>query len=68
MRTAVVGHLRYLGLVMDPEANAACVRGVGGVITHRAHPARGGDPEAPLAMVVPTDEELVIARDAAALT
>lgn len=59
LRKDVVGMLGFLGLEIDDAANAAAVRGNGGVITT-------GD--GPCALVVPTDEELVIARDAHALS
>lgn len=64
VRTATIGHLDYLGLRLDPQANQQCLSGTGGIITTHGR----GVAHAPLAMVVPTDEELVIARDAAALT
>ncbi len=60
VRAATLRHLAHLGLVLDEQANERCVRGVAGVITR--------EDQSPLAIVVPTDEELVIARDAAALT
>ncbi|GAB96456.1 acetate kinase [Kineosphaera limosa NBRC 100340] len=63
VRSATLGHLRYLGLEVDPAANQRCIRGEGGIITRDPDSTR-----APVAIVVPTDEELVIARDAAALT
>lgn len=61
VRAQVVELLGFLGLRLDADANAATVRGRSGVIT-----AAGGT--GPVALVVPTDEEFVIARDAAALT
>ncbi len=57
-RSAILGHLRYLGVVEDEAANA--VHGVGS----RGRIDAGG---AVAVLVVPTDEELVIARDTAAL-
>lgn len=63
VRIATLGRLRHLGLRLDPHANQRCVGGVGGRIT-----VTDGDPATPVALVVPTDEELLIARDAAALT
>jgi acetate kinase len=59
VRHAVLGQLGFLGLHEDPDANARHGRDTGGRIT-----AAG----ATQALVVPTDEELVIARDTAALT
>ncbi|HEY6313001.1 MAG TPA: acetate kinase [Streptosporangiaceae bacterium] len=58
IRGRVLARLGFLGLAEDPEANAAHGRDTGGRIS----------PDAPvLALVVPTDEELVIARDTARL-
>lgn len=59
VRSAVLGLLGFLGLVEDPEANAVRSR-----TARRISPVDAGV----AAVVVPTDEELVIARDAAALT
>lgn len=57
-RSAILGHLRYLGVVEDESANAAHGSATDGRI----------DAGGPIAvLVVPTDEELVIARDTAAL-
>lgn len=60
IRSGVVRELKFLGLTIDPAANEA-----------RSDEARvvsaGAGPEAPLVMVVPTNEELAIARQAAAL-
>ncbi|WP_432492693.1 acetate/propionate family kinase [Kineococcus gypseus] len=59
VRSALLGRLAHLGLVEDPDANAAHGRGstpAGRITRERAD---GG----PLALVVPTDEELLIARD-----
>ncbi|MGZ4664208.1 MAG: acetate/propionate family kinase [Frankiaceae bacterium] len=58
VRSSVLGHLGFLGLFEDPEANAAHGRGSDGRIS-RPGPAQ--------ALVVPTNEELVIARDTARL-
>lgn len=56
-REAICNHLSYLGIVFDPEANK--VRGEEVVITK---------PESKVKVVViPTDEELMIAQDTAAL-
>ncbi|GAA0298823.1 acetate/propionate family kinase [Kineococcus aurantiacus] len=61
VRSMLLARLRHLGLVEDPAANAEHGRGStpAGRITV---PGPG-----PLAMVVPTDEELLIARDTVAL-
>jgi acetate kinase len=61
VREKVVGLLGFLGLVLDPEANARAVRGHDGRIT------LPGDASTPQALVVPTHEELMIAMDTAAL-
>ena len=58
-RAAILGHLGLFGVRVDPAANAVHGRDTGGRID-------AGGPVAVL--VVPTDEELVIARDAARLT
>lgn len=58
-RSAVMSHLGFLGVVEDPGANAAHGTATRGRID------AGGDVAV---LVVPTDEELVIARDTAALT
>lgn len=55
IRAQVIEHLAFLGLQLDRDANNQRVRGEGGAIT------RG---DGPVALVVPTDEEFVIARDA----
>jgi len=58
IRSLVLARLAFLGLAEDPEANAQDGRTNGGLI----------GPDGPvLAMVVPTDEELMIARDTARL-
>ena len=58
VRRRVLGRLGFLGLAEDPVANARHGRDTGGRIS----------PDGPvLAMVVPTDEELMIARDTARL-
>jgi acetate kinase len=58
VRSSVLDHLGFLGLVEDREANAAHGRASAGRITR---------PGATQALVVPTNEELVIARDTACL-
>ena len=58
VRGLVLGRLGFLGLAEDPEANAAHGRSTGGRISH---------PGPVQALVVPTDEELMIARDTARL-
>ena len=58
VRSLVLARLAFLGLAEDAEANARHGRATGGRIS----------PDGPvLAMVVPTDEELMIARDTARL-
>ena len=58
VRGRVLARLGFLGLAEDPAANAGHGRATGGRIS----------PDGPvLALVVPTDEELMIARDAARL-
>jgi acetate kinase len=54
VRGLVLARLGFLGLAEDPEANAAHGRSTGGRIS-RPGPVQ--------ALVIPTDEELVIARD-----
>jgi acetate kinase len=56
VRRRVLARLAWLGLAEDEEANAADGRGHDGRIT-RPGPVQ--------ALVVPTDEELLIARDTA---
>jgi len=59
VRGQVLARLGFLGLAEDPTANARHGRDTGGRIS----------PDGPVvAMVVPTDEELMIARDTARLT
>ena len=58
VRGLVLRRLGFLGLTEDPEANAEHGRSTGGRIS-RPGPAQ--------ALVVPTDEELMIARDTARL-
>jgi acetate kinase len=58
IRGLVLARLGFLGLAEDPEANAAHGRGTGGRISRPA-PVQ--------ALVVPTDEEFMIARDTARL-
>jgi len=58
-RSRLMGHLAVLGVVEDASANAEHGRSTSGRIT-----AEG----ATVVLVVPTDEELLIARDTAALT
>jgi acetate kinase len=53
-RRDILGHLEVLGLHVDDDANADHGRRTNGRISRE---------EAPVALVVPTDEELVIARD-----
>jgi acetate kinase len=58
VRSRVLGRLGFLGLTEDAEANAQHGRSTGGRIS-RPGPVQ--------ALVVPTDEELMIARDTARL-
>jgi acetate kinase len=58
VRGLVLRHLGFLGLAEDPAANAGHGRSTGGRIS-RPGPVQ--------ALVVPTDEELMIARDTARL-
>ena len=58
VRGLVLARLGFLGLTGDPEANAAHGRSTGGRIS-RPGPVQ--------ALVIPTDEELMIARDTARL-
>ncbi|MDO4694500.1 MAG: acetate kinase [Eikenella sp.] len=59
IRAKVIGYLGFMGLTADAEANLAARFGKGGIIS------RSGC--MPLAMVVPTNEELMIAQDTAQL-
>jgi acetate kinase len=56
VRARTVRHLGFLGLTIDPAANATHGRGQGGRITQEVRPQ---------ALVVPTNEELMIAMDTA---
>ena len=58
VRAKVIDQLGFLDLHLDPAANARCVRGVSGRVTTGTRPQ---------AVVVPTNEELMIARDTASL-
>ncbi|MGC4000422.1 MAG: acetate kinase [Anaeromyxobacter sp.] len=58
LRGRVVSQLGFLGLQLDPAANAATIRGKAGRITTGTRPS---------AVVVPTNEELMIALDTAEL-
>ena len=58
VRSMVLARLGFLGLAEDPPANARHGRDTGGRISL---------PATALALVVPTDEELMIARDTARL-
>ena len=58
VRAAVLGRLAVLGLAVDDAANAAHGEQTDGRVSAG---------ESPVALVVPTDEELVIARDTARL-
>jgi acetate kinase len=59
IRSGVVRGLGFLGLTIDPAANEAR--------SHEARVVSAGSAGAPLVMVVPTNEELAIARQAMAL-
>ncbi|HTH17790.1 MAG TPA: acetate kinase [Magnetospirillum sp.] len=59
MRAMTLQRLHPLGIEADEEANRAMVRGKAGLISRGAEPA---------ALVVPTNEEWMIARDTEALT
>ncbi len=59
IRAAVLGHLAWLGLDLDTDLNGDHGRRASGRITR--------DSGGPIALVVPTNEELMIARDTAAL-
>ena len=56
VRARVVEHLGFLGLTLDPEANGRHGRGQAGRVTTSVRPQ---------ALVVPTNEELLIAMDTA---
>ncbi|PIA72573.1 acetate kinase [Ectopseudomonas toyotomiensis] len=58
IRSKTVNHLSLLGLQLDAQANAHCVRGVAGAIHADGHPR---------VLVVPTNEERQIALDTLAL-
>jgi acetate kinase len=58
IRGKTLDHLGLLGLKLDPQANARCVRGVAGAIHAHGHPR---------VLVVPTNEERQIALDTLAL-
>ncbi|MDO5686353.1 MAG: acetate kinase [Neisseria sp.] len=58
MRAAVIGYLGFLGLQIDDHLNAEMRFGNSGIITSS---------QSPLAMVVATNEELMIAQDSAHL-
>ena len=55
IRERILGDLRWMGLELDPARNAALVRGQEGPITTEVSRLQ--------AWVIPTDEELLIARD-----
>ena len=61
VRSMLLSRLAHLGLVEDPAANAA--HGRGSLPEGRITRAREDGSAGPLALVVPTDEELLIARD-----
>ena len=58
VRARVLGQLGFLGLRTDPTANAVHGRTTGGRVSLGDHPR---------ALVIPTDEELLIALDTAAI-
>ncbi|MBV8048962.1 MAG: acetate kinase [Paludibacterium sp.] len=58
LRGKTLEHLRIFGFKLDAAANAAAVRGKAGVITA---------PNSPIAVVINTNEECMIARDTAEL-
>ncbi|MDB1126093.1 acetate/propionate family kinase [Vibrio algarum] len=58
IRSKILGYLKLLGYKEDKAANEAARFGASGIITED-----GG----PIAMVIPTNEELVIAQDAVSL-
>ncbi|MCL4806900.1 MAG: acetate kinase, partial [Thermoanaerobaculia bacterium] len=55
VRAMTIAHLGFLGLTLDPAANAGHGRSQNGRITTGTKPQ---------ALVVPTNEELMIAEDA----
>ncbi|MBY4677140.1 acetate/propionate family kinase [Marinobacterium arenosum] len=57
IRAEVIRQLGFLGLTLDEQRNAAAIRGVQGPIT--------ADGSRACALVIPTNEELMIAQDAA---
>ena len=57
IRAEVLKQLRFLGIELDEAANESCIRGNSGAISRA-----GGT----TALVIPTNEELMIAQDAAA--
>lgn len=59
MRSMTMQRLRPLGIEVDEEANRAMVRGRSGIVSRRDEPA---------VLVVPTNEEWMIARDTEMLT
>ena len=59
IRSKTIGYLGFLGLTVDEKANLAARFGEGGIISQAGH--------TPLAMVIPTNEELMIAQDTAHL-
>ena len=58
IRARTLDWLGFLGLQLDSEANEQCIRGKAGKISQDGHAA---------AWVIPTNEELMIARDSVAL-
>ncbi|PPC79285.1 acetate kinase [Pokkaliibacter plantistimulans] len=58
IRARTLDWLGFLGLQLDSEANEQCIRGKAGKISQHGHAA---------AWVIPTNEELMIARDSVAL-
>ena len=59
IREAIAGDLGYLGVEFDREANLTCPRGEEAEISAKGSRVK--------VFVIPTDEEMVIARDTAAL-
>lgn len=58
IRRKTLDHLGLLGLKLDEQANARCIRGIAGAINAPGHPC---------VLVVPTNEERQIALDTLAL-